>query len=1049
MSNYLLAFIVNKKTFLTTIKGKEDEEAIPFDSFFDGYLSKDILKINQEGYTKENLRTFIKKSLANEEFAFNDEMGNHCIFKIVQVDGSSFEIEFKKTDESEKNEISYDYLTKVHSRNYFYDETEKELLKGGNENAYLIMFDLDNFKTINDTHGHLVGDICLKTIANKLNDIFKDYIFGRYGGDEFIAFVKDVSDEKLDELITESLKIRFAQNDKITAKGTISCSLGISGKVGDRKSISVLIEEADKALYKSKNHGKNTAIKDDGTIIYGGNQKQKKKAKLNKGESSLIFREEIAKKRKFQFGYLILIIAIFSVAITAMDLLFNKQAIDQTKNTAADLMKEQSALVALKITDDSKDIFSRMESSKQMLNEVKGSDETSLLNNMIDTLAKNTLLESPGLLLENGDIYFGDGKKYNVSSYSLANKIIVQDQRAVERISFLGEEDKIVIADPYTRRMTFYGSDNLTIVGITSMFTASRYSSLMLNSFQEDYYSAIIDSNASKICDTTSSNIKLFSNYGNIRNYFLENDSSEKLEQFNNVIEDNGFDIDIVSLNNENYFIYSSPTSLSDWSVLILVKYDTIYQTFASIVTTNAISVNALSIAFLLFVIILFVYSAKLRLEVYSRKYIDPLTRSINQQRFINDANVLIDREDGQRYLVYLNIRRFKLVNTALGKKNADDFLTKMSQYFESKLKNNELLSREYSDRFIMLLEEKDDESVKERLSKIAEEALASESLNENSRISFDIGVFRFDFKSENKTPIWLAIDRARKASGQASRGGNTYDIKFFSGKMLEDEQLEIYIEQSQELALQEGRFEVYYQGKYDLHEKTFEGCEALVRWKDERRGFINTQKFIDTFERNGFIKKLDIYIFEKVVKDVREMIDSENTPLVVSVNLSRKHFENPSFFDEYEKVVNKYDIPWKYLEFEITESIILNNEYALDSLIDRIHELGSKVSIDDFGSGFSNFAMINHVNYDVLKIDRKLLFGKDGKFDQSSKNVLQSVASLNKNMHKVTLCEGVEHQDESDYLESIGCDIIQGYFYARPMPKEDFIKLIEKSNSK
>ena len=1050
MNDRSLTFIVHKKTFIVTFIGDEERKSTSFDVFFNDHLSKDLLKITDKEYSKENLLTFIRKGLVNEEYAFQSENGTHIVFRIVGENDDSFEIELEKREKEDKNNsTSFDYLTEIHSRNYFFEMVSKEIVNENNDNSYIIMFDLDNFKTINDTHGHLIGDICLKTVANKLNDVFKNHIFARYGGDEFIAFVKEVNEEELNRLIDESLKVRFAQNNNLNSKGIITCSLGISGKVGNRTSISLLIEEADKALYKSKKIGKNTAIKDDGTIIYGSLQyRNVKKTKLSKGKSSLIFREEIIKRKKIQFISLFLTIFAVMGVITFMDVFFNYQAADQTKETATELMKEQSDIIALKISEDSNDALAKIESSKAMLDKVSGKDAETLLNNMLETLSSNTILESPGLLLENGDLYLQDGKKYNISSYDFATKIVVENEQAVERISFFGEEDKIIIGKPYVRNLAFSGSDDLSVVGITSMFTVSKYSSLMLNTLKEDYYSAIINSKASKICETKSSNITLFSSYGNLRNYFLENDLTAELNTFNNIIKDNSYNVDLMQLNNEAYFFYSPKIPLSDWTVLILVRYDTINKTFERIITSYFASTNIISIAFLVFACVGLIYMGRLRTDNYSKKYIDPLTRSINLQRFISDANILISREEDQRYLVYLNIRRFKLVNTALGKKNADEFLSKISAYFESKLKTNELLSREYSDRFVMLLEEKDDKALKERVSSIVEGALNSQTLNANSRISFDVGVFRFDFKTENSTPIWLAIDRARKASETANRGGNTYDIKFFSNHMLEDEQLELYIEQSQELALQEGRFVIYYQGKYDLHSKRFEGCEALVRWKDDRKGFINTQKFIDVFERNGFVTKLDLYIFEKVIKDIKQAIDEGRTPLMVSVNLSRKHFENPSFFNEYEKIVAKYNVPWKCLEFEITESIILNNEYELNSLIKRIHELGGKISIDDFGSGFSNFAMINHVDYDILKLDRKLLFGKGGQFDQYSKNVLLSIVSLNHNMHRVTLCEGVEHQEESDYLESIGCDLIQGYFYARPMPKDDFLALLDKTNN-
>ncbi len=1046
MSGSILTFIVNKNTFYVTLFLEKKEKVFSFDEFYATYLDKESLKINKAEYSKENLIRFVKRGIVNEEFSFDTENGGRCIFKITNETEESFEIEFINNDVEEKSALDFDYLTKVHSRSYLFEAINKELESGNNENSYLFIIDLDNFKAINDTHGHLIGDICLKTIAGKLNEIYEKYIFGRYGGDEFIVFAKNVSIEVLDDLLSRTLKVRFSQNEKMSSKGAVTCSIGVSEKVGKRTSISELIEEADRVLYKSKKLGKNIAVKFDGDIIYG-DVERKKSSKIAKGQSSLIFREEVAKKRTRHAVYIALVVVIFTSLMVLLDVFFNGEVSKQTKATATDLMKEESDIASLKIYDDSQEVFTKLSSSKEMLDGISASDSDTLIKNMLNSLSKNALIKSPGILLENGDVYLEGGDKYNVSSFNIASDIIRDNKSAIERISAFGKEDQILIGEPYARSLAFSGDDNLDIVGITSMYSVSEYSSMVFSTFKSDYYGAIVDSNMNKVCENSTSGINVFSKYSNFNNYFDYNNLVDEKNTFTKIVESNSYDIDLIQLEGGSYFVYSSSSTIADWSIIMLARYETISATFGTIINFSLASLNSLCIIFLCFSVVTLIYCNKIRLDGYKGKYIDPLTNSINEQRFISDAEILVTREDGQRYLVYMNIRRFKFINTALGNKNANRFLAEMTAYFESRLKDNEVLSREYSDRFVMLLEEKDDEELKTRIDSIVKGALDSETLNKYSRISFDVGVYRFDFKTENKVPVWLAVDRAKKAASEVIRSGNNYGMKFFSEKMLQDEELEIYIEQSQELALQEDRFEIYYQGKYDLHTKTFKGAEALVRWKDDRRGFINTQKFIDVLERNGFVTKLDIHIFEKAVKDIKDFIDSGKEPLKVSVNLSRKHFENLDFFKEYEKVVEKYNVPWKYLEFEITESIILNSDFDLDNLIARIHELGGQISIDDFGSGFSNFSMINHVDYDILKLDRKLLFGRDNKFDEYSKNVLKSIVSLNRDMHNVTLCEGVEHKEESDYLESIGCDLIQGYLYSRPLPKDEFIALIEKTN--
>ncbi len=1048
LENGLIAlFIINKQSFLVTFKESKSEEKIPFDAYFDKCLKKEDLSINDKNYTKDKIITFIKDGVIDAEICFETSIkDSECYFKIFKETPHHFGLEVGLRKHEQTNNDSFDYLTKVHSRSYLFSEIQKELDKGNNDNSYLIMIDLDNFKTINDTYGHLVGDVCLKTIASKLDTVFANDIFGRYGGDEFIAFVKGTSHERLKELIAEALQIKFSQSKSISSKNVISCSLGISSEVKAEKSINALIEEADKILYKSKQLGKNIAMSSDGKVFYGSVNKRKK-IRVSKGQSSLIFREEISRKRTRNAVFVGIILFVFSALIATLDIFLNFQVNSQSKQTALNLMEEKSDVVTIKVSDDVQESFAKLESSKEVLDEIDKENEEALLDEMISNLSKHALLATPGVLLENGDIYLGNKERYNVSTFDFATKIISNNERAIERISIISKDDQIVIGVPYKRTFSFGGSNSLDVLGITSMYSAKEYSSLIFNTISSEDYICLVDSKTSKICESNDSEINIFAKYSNFKNYFSDNDLSDEYEVFLKIVNDNDYHMDLMNLGGVSYFVFASKVPLSDWSILMLTPYQTIVNSFNTVINFSAVSLNSLSFALLFISLFGFFYLSKIKMAAFSSKYIDPLTNSINEQRFLSDANILVSRMDRKRYLIYLNIRGFKVLNSTLGNEEANKFLLVMSSFLENNLKDNEILSREYSDRFLMLLEETSDDVLKSRIDSIAQKILNSKSLNKNSRISFDIGIYGFEYRQENKIPIWLAVDRAKKAANEISRSGNAYDVKFFNERMLEDEELEVYIEQSQETALKEEKFQVYYQGKYDLHTKRFAGCEALVRWKDERKGFINTQKFIDVFERNGFVSALDLYIFEKVLKDLKALIVAGQTPLKVSVNLSRKHFEHINFFDEYVKLVEKYQIPWKYLEFEITESIILNDSFDLNDLIKKIHEFGAMVSIDDFGSGFSNFSMINHVDYDILKIDRKLLFGKNKEFDQYSKNVIKSVVSLNKNMNKITLCEGVEHKDESDYLESVGCDLIQGYYYAKPLPKEEFFSLVEKTN--
>lgn len=363
----------------------------------------------------------------------------------------------------------------------------------------------------------------------------------------------------------------------------------------------------------------------------------------------------------------------------------------------------------------------------------------------------------------------------------------------------------------------------------------------------------------------------------------------------------------------------------------------------------------------------------------------------------------------------------------------------------ESMIDKNELICRDYKDRFILFLKCEDIDECNIRIKDILENIKNINVDGETINLSLLCGIYKVETEYET---IESCIEKARYSIENLVATEEEIIVNIFDEKMRVQNELEIYIEEHQQEALDNHKFEVFYQPMYNLNTEKFDKCEALVRWKDEKYRYINTQTFIDVFERNGFINKLDFYVFNEVIKDMVDFKKMGREIIKVSINLSRNHFFNKNFFNTYEDLINKNKIDTKYLEFEITESIILNNEMNINDVIKRIHAIGSTVSIDDFGSGFSNLGMLNHVDYDVIKLDKTLLYGKNG-FDSFSKKIIDMTIYLNKSLGKMVVCEGVEEKEEVDYLKYKCCDYIQGYYYSKPIKFLDFVKFIDENNNK
>ena len=236
--------------------------------------------------------------------------------------------------------------------------------------------------------------------------------------------------------------------------------------------------------------------------------------------------------------------------------------------------------------------------------------------------------------------------------------------------------------------------------------------------------------------------------------------------------------------------------------------------------------------------------------------------------------------------------------------------------------------------------------------------------------------------------------------------------------------------------ALDGHQFVVYYQPKYDIRRGETSGAEALVRWIHPELGFMNPGCFISQFEKNGFIKQLDFYVWEEVCKALSEW-NKNGMPIVpVSVNVSRRNYENEDMVDRMIALVDRYGIDHSYFHVEVTESAYSDNPQAITRMVRKLHDSGFTVELDDFGSGYSSMSALSELSLDVMKLDMSLIQNDDPKSDRS---VLQFSLQLAKMMNLKTVAEGVETEEQVQRISSLGGDYIQGFFYSKPLPKTEF----------
>lgn len=241
--------------------------------------------------------------------------------------------------------------------------------------------------------------------------------------------------------------------------------------------------------------------------------------------------------------------------------------------------------------------------------------------------------------------------------------------------------------------------------------------------------------------------------------------------------------------------------------------------------------------------------------------------------------------------------------------------------------------------------------------------------------------------------------------------------------------------------AINDREFSVYFQPQYNHSTGALIGAEALVRWISPKYGFISPAEFIPALEEMGLIPTLDLYVFEEVCLFLRKCIDENKALARVSVNMSRNDILCEDYIDRLEKIRQKHDVPTKLIHVELTETAAVAGPNVVIGAIEKLHKLGYTVEMDDFGSGYSSLNVLKDIDFDVLKLDLKFIGGAIG--SERGGTILSSVVRMAKWLKLPVIAEGVETIEQADFLKSVGCDYIQGYLYSKPIPCDEYEKLL------
>ncbi len=415
--------------------------------------------------------------------------------------------------------------------------------------------------------------------------------------------------------------------------------------------------------------------------------------------------------------------------------------------------------------------------------------------------------------------------------------------------------------------------------------------------------------------------------------------------------------------------------------------------------------------------------------EIYRMQLAQTITNDRTPAMFLRAAHEVIRQDPDRKYaLVQFDVVKFKMINEMYGEPFGDEMLNFFIESLQVLCNKEQLFVRLTADVFMILVPYADRQEILDFIQKV------EKALSGYKGIAYQL-VFGVSRIEDVNGIIRKYGDRAAMAR-QSIKGNALKHVAFYEEKMKDVVYTGKYLEDHMEGALANREFVMYLQPKYNMENDKIVGAEALVRWVKADGRVVPPSDFVPVFEKNGFVTKMDAFIWEEACKLIREWMDQGKEVLPISVNMSRKHFQSKDYLDTLRRLINTYGIPKKYLEIEITETVDENETH--DNIM-SLKEEGFTLLMDDFGSGYSSLNVLKDTQFDIIKIDRAFL--QDFLGSDRGQKIVENIIRMTSAIGLPMVAEGVETKEQAESLLRYGCNVAQGFYYARPMTVEDFQK--------
>lgn len=430
--------------------------------------------------------------------------------------------------------------------------------------------------------------------------------------------------------------------------------------------------------------------------------------------------------------------------------------------------------------------------------------------------------------------------------------------------------------------------------------------------------------------------------------------------------------------------------------------------------------------------------------QLEHQAYHDTLTGLANRATFDTNLKAAINyasRRELKLAVMFLDLDRFKSINDTLGHAVGDKLLIEMADRLNHCLRQSDTLARLGGDEFALLLPDSSPNAAAEVATKVIEaikQPIHVEGYN--LQVTTSIGISIFPDNGVDASSILKNADTAMYSSKEAGRN----QFNFFSQEMNASTERRLLLENKLRQAINDNLFTIYFQPKWNAHSGEMVGVEALVRWFDEEEGFISPEEFIPLAEDCGLVSSIDDWVCKNACLQIQSLFPQGEPTIGLSVNLSPSQVIHKDIYKRISSILTKTGFPGHCLELEITETMLSAEIEQLHDDLELLRPLGVEVSIDDFGTGYSSLSRLKQLPINTLKIDRSFI--NDIGEDSSDEVIIRTIIDMAHNLNLRVVAEGIETEEQHNFVRHHNCDMVQGYLFSRPVPLDELARLLDES---